>query len=270
MSVTARLPLALLAVSALSACALTDGGETPASAALGDVQPDAPARGVDRQARERVGREDMLTQMAFWAGEYQTFPNDLEAAQRFSESLRRGGRVDRAVTVSAEALNRFPDDRQLLTTYGYAQIGNANPHQALRPLSLVAQAEPENWRVRSALGAALDQLGRYDEARRAYQEALAIEPENARVLTNLGVSHIMAGEAADAERYLRQASTLSGAPPEARQNLAIALALQGRFDEAEQIERTDLPPAVAAQNIAFLRGLLRDPRSWSDLGDGRR
>ncbi|HYD73279.1 MAG TPA: tetratricopeptide repeat protein, partial [Candidatus Binatia bacterium] len=116
--------------------------------------------------------------------------------------------------------------------------------------------------VRSALGAALDQLGRFAEARRAYQEALALAPTNAAILTNLGVSHIMAGEPADAERYLRQAADQRGAPPEARQNLAIALALQGRFDEAEQIERVDLPPAQAAENMRYLRSLLSDPRRW--------
>ena len=186
MSMMARLPVALLAVSALSACALTDDGDATSSAALGTVRPNAPAVGVDRQARERIGREDMLTQMAYWAGEYQTFPNDLEAAQRFSEALRRGGRADRAVQISQEALTRFPEDRQLLVTYGYAQIATGNPHQSLRPLAMVAQAEPQNWRVRSGLGAALDQLGRYEEARAAYAEALAIEPENARVLTNMG------------------------------------------------------------------------------------
>lgn len=262
MSTMSRLPAALLALTAVSACASlgVGGGEE-----RGAQSPDAVAT-VDRDARQRIGREEMLTQMAFWASEYQAFPNDLEAAQRFAEALRRGGRVDRAVQIAAEALGRFPQDRQLLTTYGYAQISNGAPQEALRPLTLVAEAEPENWRVRSGLGAALDQLGRFEEARAAYQQALAIDPNNARVLTNLGVSYIMAGEPADAERYLRQAADMQGAPPETRHNLAISVALQGRFDEAESIERTDLPPAVAAQNIAYLRGLLRDPRSWSDLG----
>jgi len=257
-----RLPVALAALAAVSGCALTGegaGGDQVVDAALGT----APT--VDREARQRVAREDMLTQMAFWAAEYQTFPNDLEAAQRFAEALRRGGRVDRSVQIATEALGRFPQDRELLITYGYAQITSGRPHEALRPLALVAQAEPENWRVRSALGAALDQLGRFDEARAAYREALAIEPDNARVLTNLGVSYLMAGEPAEAERLLRQASAIEGAPREARHNLAISLALQGRFDEAERIERADLPPAIAAQNIAYLRGLLHDPRSWSEL-----
>jgi Flp pilus assembly protein TadD len=257
-----RLPAALFAVSTLAACATSGGGEqsVDTTGALTSARP------VDRQARERIAREDTLTQMAFWAGEYQTFPNDLEAAQRFAESLRKGGRVDRAVQIAGEAIGRFPEDRQLLTTYGLAQIASNRPQEALRPLAVVAAAEPDNWRVRSALGAALDQLGRYNEARQAYQEALALQPDDPRILTNLGVSHIMAGEPADAEPILRRAVDRPNAPPEARQNLAIAVALQGRFDEAEQLERIDLPPAQAAENIRFLRGLLSDPRRWGDLG----
>lgn len=74
-----RLPAALIALSTLAACATTGDGAGDSSAAL-----TAGAPSVDRQARQRIGREDMLTQMAFWAAEYQTFPNDIEAAQRFS------------------------------------------------------------------------------------------------------------------------------------------------------------------------------------------
>ncbi len=263
---TARLPLAILALSALAACATT--GERSGSRSGADQMAGAlpNTRPIDRAARERITREDMLTQMAFWAGEYQTFPNDLEAAQRFSEALRKGGRTDRAAQIAAEALGRFPQDRPLLMTYAYAQIAAGHPHEALRPLALVAQTDPQSWQARSALGAALDQLGRFPEARRAYQEALALQPDNPRVLTNLGVSHIMAGEPQEAEQVLRRASQLAGAPPETRHNLAISLALQGRFDEAEQIERVDLPPAQAAQNMRYLRGLLNDPRRWGDLG----
>lgn len=264
----AALPFALLAVSSLGACATLSGGGEQATAEAATGAPQG-ARPIDRRAREQVAHEDTLTQMAFWAGEYQTFPNDLEAAQRFAEALRKGGRTDRAAQIAGEALSRFPDDRQLMTTYSYAQLTLERPQQALRPLAVVAAAEPENWRVRSALGAALDQLGRFQEARQAYQEALALQPNNAGILTNLGVSHIMAGEPDDAEPILRQAVALPGAPAEARQNLAIAVALQGRFDEAEQIERVDLPPAQAAQNIQYLRGLLSDPRRWNDMGRGR-
>lgn len=260
-----RLSLALTALAGLGACAsigerLAHHDENQSAGAPERARP------IDRQARQRIVRADMLTQMAFWAGEYQTFPNDLEAAQRFSEALRRGGRADRAAEVAGEALGRFPEDRQLMMTYGLAQVAAGHPQDALRPLASIAGADARDWRSRSALGAALDQLGRFPEARRAYQEALAIAPDNAAVLTNLGVSHLMAGEPADAEAALRQAVAKPNAPAEARQNLAIALALQGRFDEAEQLERVDLPPNEAAANMTYLRGLLRDGRRWGDLG----
>lgn len=261
-----RLPLALLAVSTLAACATTgEGAGSPtAQAAVSPHQ-----RGVDRAARERIGREDMLTQMAFWAGEYDSFPNDLEAAQKFSEALRLGGRNDRAAQTAGEALRRFPDDRPLLLTYGLSTLANNNAQGALRPLAMAAAADPQNWRARSALGVALDQLGRYAEARQAYQEALAIRPNDPAILTNMGMSHLISGEPADAEQVLRQAAALPNAPPQARLNLAVAVALQGRFDEAEQLERSDLPPATVQANMAYLRGLLSDPRSWRDLGGSR-
>ncbi len=263
-----RLAIALLAASSLAACATTgqQHASVDPSAAQQDGQAQAANRQPDRRARAAVAHQDMLTQMAFWASEYDTFPNDLEAAQKFSECLRLAGRPDRAVAVSGEALQRFPQDPALMRTYGLAQIANKNPQDALRPLALLAEADAHDWKVRSALGAALDQLGRFTEARQAYQEALAIQPNEVSVLTNEGVSHLMEGDPAAAEPILRQAVALPNAPPEARQNLAIALALQGKFGEAEQLERVDLPPAQVASNMQYLRGLLSDPHRWGDVG----
>jgi Flp pilus assembly protein TadD len=269
-----RSALTLLAATALAACATTGqqhasvANTAPANAdnAAAQRQQRATPRAPDRHAREQIARQDMLTQMAFWASEYDTFPNDLEAAQRFSDTLRRGGRSDRAASVAQEALQRFPNDGQLMLTYGLAQIAARNPQQALRPLATVAAGDAHDWRVRSALGAALDQLGRYREARQAYQEALAIQPNDPGVLTNMGVSHLLEGDPAGAEPFLRQAMAQPNAPAEARQNLAIAVALQGRFDEAQALERIDLPPAQVAANMAYLRGLLSDPHRWGDVG----
>lgn len=271
-----RFALSLVAASTLGACASLGHHAAGTNAAqLADNAPDAatarPAavrapRTPDRHAREQIAHQDMLTQMAFWAGEYDTFPNDLEAAQRFSEALRKGGRADRAASVAQEALQRFPQDRPLTLTYGLAQIAARNPQEALRPLASIAASDAHDWRVRSALGAALDQLGRFREARAAYQEALAIQPNDPGVLTNMGVSHLMEGDPAGAEPILRQAVAQPNAPAEARQNLAVAIALQGRFDEAQQLERIDLPPAQAAANMQYLRGLLSDPHRWGDVG----
>ncbi|MET0181743.1 MAG: tetratricopeptide repeat protein [Caulobacterales bacterium] len=254
-----RTALSIAALGALAACATTGTGS---GAAASDTH-------IDREARRQVAHENLLTQMTFWAQEYAAYPTDLEAGQKFSEALRLGGQFDRASQVASEALSRHEDDQQLLMTLGLAELGARQPNDALQPLAMVAHLDRQNWRARSALGVALDQLGRTDEARRAYQEALALKADDPGVLTNLGVSHLMAGEPAEAETLLRQAAALPNAPPEARQNLAIAVGLQGRFDEAEQLERIDLPPNLVAENMSYIRSLLDNSRSWSSLSGAR-
>jgi len=269
MSAATRL-VSLAALSALAACATTGDNVRASTRGEGDDGAQRSERQanaqVDRDARRRIAREDTLTQMTFWAREYQAFPDDLEAAQKLTEALRAGGRHERAAEVANEAIGRHPDDVTLQRTLGFALLSAGRPNPALRPLAIAAAADPQDWASRSALGVALDQLGRMPEAQRAYREALAIRADEPGVLTNMGVSHLLAGSPADAEAVLRQAAALPNAPPAARQNLALAIGLQGRFDEAEQLERIDLPPAMVAENMAYIRGLLSTGRRWSDVG----
>jgi len=259
--VMAGAAIALLA-SGLGGCASLGGGDDWVAA-----PEDRAAAGVEDRAvaRAAIGREDMLTQMAFWAADYGANPEDIAAARGFAEALRQGGRHDRAVAVSIEALRRHGGDPSLWRSLGLAYLASGRPQEALQPLALLARAEPDDVDSRSALGVALDQLERFEDARMAYREALAIRPDDPRALTNLGVSFLLTGEAEEAEVVLRQAAALTGAPAEARQNLAIALGLQGRLDEAEAIARVDLPPAMAAENVSYLQGLFEDPRRWDDL-----
>jgi Flp pilus assembly protein TadD len=247
----------------LAACATT-GAEKSAEPALAPGEPP-----FDRAAREAAGRENMLSQMTFWAAEYQAHPNDLESAQKFVDALRKGGRPERAATVAVEALEKHPDDRGLVRSLGLSLLLAGKPQEALRPLALAASGDARDWQIRSALGAALDQLSRPSEARAAYREALAIKPDDASVLTNLGVSYLMTGDATEAEEALQKASALPGASAETRVNLAIAVALQGRFDEAERIQRVDLPPDMVSANMQYLRNLQSDPRRWGELRGAR-
>ena len=219
---------------------------------------------IDRTARVEVERQELLTQMTFWAGEYAAFPDDLEAALKFSEVLRKAGRADRALEVAKGALDRAPGNTDLTRAYGLALLSTGRSADAIRPLTTLAQLDPTDWRARSALGVALDEQGRYEDARRAYKEALAIKADEPSVLTNMGVSYLIGGDAVTAEKLLRQASALPSAPAEARQNLALAVGLQGRFEEAEQLQKVDLPPALVANNMAYLRGLITDDRRWGD------
>lgn len=220
---------------------------------------------IDKKARAAIEKEDILTQMTFWAREQGMHPDDVVAAQKFSEVLRKGGRADRAAEVASQALDRNPDNRELLRALGLALVSSGRSGEALRPLALLCKSDAKDYKARSALGVALDDQGRYEEARQAYKEALAIKPDDVGVLTNLGVSYLATGDTAKAEQVLRQAAALPDAGPETRQNLALAVGLQGRFAEAEQLQKVDLPPALVANNMAYIRGLLSDGRRWDDL-----
>jgi Flp pilus assembly protein TadD len=70
---------------------------------------------------------------------------------------------------------------------------------------------------------------------------------------------------------LRAAAARPDATIQVRQNLALLLGLQGRLTEAEKLARQDLPPALVANNMAYLRAAngQGDPgaasRSWEAM-----
>ena len=52
---------------------------------------------------------------------------------------------------------------------------------------------------------------------------------------------------------------LPGATVKVRQNLALVLGLEGKFAEAEAIQREDLPPQMADNNLAYLKAATAVP-----------
>src|SRR6185295_7372546 len=99
-------------------------------------------------------------------------------------------------------------------------------------------------------------LGRYDEARKRYKDALALAPSEPSILSNLGMSYVLTGDLGNAEKTLREAIARPAADSRIRQNLALVVGLQGRFEEAETIAKTELSPEQAAANIAYLKSML--------------
>ncbi len=116
--------------------------------------------------------------------------------------------------------------------------------------------EDPDWRILSAQGAVLDQLGRYEEARQYYASALKIVPDEPTVLSNLGLSYVLSKDLSKAEETLRRAHSQAGADQRIRTNLAFVVGLQGRVAEAEGLVKADLPPEEAAARIAALKQLL--------------
>jgi Flp pilus assembly protein TadD len=220
------------------------------------------AEGPARPAltRETVGTADLLSRTAFWAAEFERNGADWEAAFQYAIHLRAMGRLDTALRPSTIAFTLRPRDPVIAMQHGMTLLAAGRPEGAIEPLQIAAAADPRNWRAQTALAAAFDMSGDRAEAARWHATALATAPEQPTVQINRAMSLLLAGDPAGAEAILRDALRLPGAGADVRQNLALVVGVQGRLDEAERLARTDLSPEAAANNVAWMRALLSQPR----------
>lgn len=196
---------------------------------------------------------------------YEKSPKDRSAGLNYANLLRMTGKNTQALAVMQQVAINFPTDREVLAAYGKAQAGAGQLEQALDTIQRAQTPDRPDWKLESARGAVLDQLGRTQEARAAYHSALQVNPNEPTVLSNLGMSYLLSGDLKSAESYLRNASGQPTADSRVRQNLALVVGLQGRFDEAEQIARRELMPEQANANVAYLKSMLSQQNSWSKL-----
>jgi len=231
------------------------------------ARPAAPPPKVSPQERAMAERLDPLARSAFWANVLNGDPSDAEAGVKLAGALRLLGRADESTLAAQRVLVMQPDNVEALLEVGRGFIGQQQGFYAIEPVRRAQQLKPHDWRAPALLAVALEQAERDDEALTAHRQALALAPTNPTVLSNLGMYYASHGDSAQAERYLRQAAADPNATVQIRQNLTLVLGLQGRLDEAEQLARRDLPPAVVANNLAYLRAATGETpgRNWDSL-----
>lgn len=196
---------------------------------------------------------------------YANNSTDLNIAMNFASVLRMIGRNDQALAVMRKLAIENPKNNTVLAAYGksLASVGQLAP--ALDAIQRAQRPEYPDWRLMSAEGAILDQMGRQEEARQLYKKALDIQPDEPTILSNMGMSYVLAGDLKSAESYLRLAAKSPDADSRVRQNLSLVLGLEGRFDEAEKIARQELSPDQAEANVAYLRAMLSQQDAWNKL-----
>ena len=228
----------------------------PAKVATPATAP-AEAAPVKANAQERAtaDRLEPLARSVFWARETQLDPTDAQAGIELASALRALGRYPEAGDAAGKVLVLYPDNLDALLESARAAVGSGKGFYALAPLRHAETIAPRDWRVYSLLAVAHDQNQQPEEARAAYGQALALSPDNPAVLSNLGLWYASHGQPAVAEGYLRRAVAKPSASPQERQNLALVLGMEGKLADAESLMREDLPPEVAAGNIAYLQAL---------------
>ena len=248
MAVTA----ALVGLALLASCSSNRGdttGSIPATSKPLEQMTQTELAAVSRTVGERYAKS----------------PKDRNAGLQYATLLRMTGKDVQALAVMRQVAILHPNDREVLAAYGKAQAGAGELEQALGTIARAQTPDRPDWRLKSAEGAILDQLGRAEEARAAYRAALDIKPNEPSVLSNLGMSYLLTRDLKTAETYMRSAVNQPGADSRARQNLALVVGLQGRFQEAENIARQELTPEQAEANMTYLKAMLAQDSNWKKL-----
>lgn len=245
-------PVQMPGETAAPGVAAAGAGATGATSAAAALQRQ-PASREDRLAAASL---DLVRQADFWQAELELNPRDTEAALNAARAFHTLGGADRSAAAAAMGIQADPNNPRLWEALGRALLLGQQLDAAVQALTKSSQLDPNNATVHSLIGVSYDQLGRPDLAAGPYQQALRLAPNDPVILTNFGLSRALAGDLPGAETLLRRAAADPAAPPQTRQNLALVVGLQGRIEESERIAILDLPPAIAAENAAYLRAML--------------
>jgi Flp pilus assembly protein TadD len=201
------------------------------------------------------------------AARYQKQPKDKVTIIYYSAALRANGQPEQAVAVLEAGLAIHGNDPDVRVAYAKALTSAGRFEQALTVVEDTINPASPDWNALSVKGAILDQMGRNQDARAYYKQALTIAPQEASLYANLGLSYAMTNELAEAEVQLRQAVRMRAATSQIRQNLALVVGLQGRFEECRAMFAAELAPDQVEANMAYIRALLTQQNRW-DLIEG--
>lgn len=184
-------------------------------------------------------------------------PADPAAAIAYAKELRSSGAKADALAVLETAAKARPTDRRLALERGLLtlELGEATKAETL--LRSAHDPKAPDWRLHSALGAALATRGKQQEAQTQFAKALALAPNNPSVINNLALSYALDGKTGEAEKLLRKATGTKTNPDAAKvqQNLALVLGLGGKYAEARSVAETALPLDKATANVTYLQKL---------------
>jgi Flp pilus assembly protein TadD len=203
--------------------------------------------------------------LASLTARYKANPRDKTTIIYYAAALRGADQNDQAMAVLEAALAIYKNDTDIDVAYAKALTADGRFDQALNVINDAIDPTAPAWNALSVKGAILDQMGRNDEARKYYTQALLIAPQEASLEANLGLSYAMTQDLDNAEAHLRRAVQMRGANSRIRQNLALVIGMQGRFDEARAMFAAELPPDQVEANMAYVKSMLTQQNRWSAI-----
>ena len=193
------------------------------------------------------------------------FERAIAAAPHSSVSLTQAGVASQAMGDNAKALAFYEKATAIqprpetFSSMGTIYYGQGEYDKAARAYEAALLIRPLGAITHRNLGDAYSRLGRRDDARRAYREAVAraeaevsVSPFDARAVARLAVYKAKAGDDAGARRSIDAAQKLAANDEQVQLRVAVVHALAGRTTPAlDAIERAIAggitPRAIAAE-----------------------
>ncbi len=172
-----------------------------------------------------------------------------------AQLLREADRLQEAYTLVGEALEKLPDNTDLL--YDYAMLAEKLDRVDVLESSLrkVISLKPDHAHAYNALGYSLaDRSMRLPEARELVGKALALSPNDAFIIDSMGWVEYRLGQPEEALKYLRKAYA-ERPDPEIAAHFGEVLWTVGKHAEAEKVWNEAL--AKAPNNDTLIKTIKR-------------
>jgi tetratricopeptide (TPR) repeat protein len=209
------------------------------------------ARPSQRDSSEKLEDRDpeLAAELAHLA-----FAPSAELECRVAERYRQHGVLDaayrhfnRALALNSRDADAYEGLARVWRDWGVPRLGLADAHRAtfFAPHSAAAQ---------NTYGTLMQALGRYREAKMAYELASWLDPNAAYAVNNLCYLAFLEGRTDASIKSCRAAIDLDPSLTAARNNLALAFAASGRLDLAREQFMAGADPASGLYNtgIAYL------------------
>ena len=214
----------------------------------------------------RAAREGPSAEIVRLEALFENPPSDparlTETRDVLATLLLREGRDAEAVRVLEELESPPPGYQERLANIA---ARHGNPAKAVEYYEAFLQRVPASTQARRALADLYDELDRTEEAIGLYDELVAVDPEDMTLRVDRGAALQRVGRSEEAEAEYRLALAAADGIPEAAFNLGLLELAQGRDVEAEQhlLRAVELRPDHAKSHFHLARLYRRrgDPRA---------
>jgi len=189
---------------------------------------------------------------------YKRNPDSVSALEGLARNLRYAGSVKQSIKALRQGIAKHGERPVLLLELAKSQVAGTLFADARITLKKTHKIAPDNWEIYAINGILLDRTGNPNDAQTQYREALKLSPGNGAVLNNYALSVAQQGRLNEAISILEKLALGENSTQQTRQNLALLYSIDGQTKKAERLVKEDLPPDIAAENLATYRTLRRN------------